>query len=67
MEWKEHVAWIAPIAATVVAYVVSYYGPRLAGESRVKQVLLWFFVVAFVTAAIAGVFGAFINKIAPIR
>ncbi len=27
MEWKEHVGWLAPIAATVVAFAVSYYGP----------------------------------------
>lgn len=67
MEWKEHVGWIAPIAATVVAYVVSYYGPRLAGESRVRRAVLWFFVAAFMTAAVAGVFGAFINKVAPLR
>ena len=67
MEWKEHVGWIAPIAATVVAYVIGYYGPRLAGESRVRRIVLWFFVISFVTAAVAGLFGAFINKIAPIR
>src|SRR5439155_20124447 len=29
MEWKEHVAWIVPIVATSVAFVVSYYGRRL--------------------------------------
>lgn len=67
MEWKEHVGWIAPIAATVVAYVVSVYSPRLSGESRIRQALLWFFVAAFVTAGVAGVFGAFINKVAPVR
>jgi hypothetical protein len=26
MEWKEHVAWIAPILATVAAGLVVYYG-----------------------------------------
>lgn len=67
MEWKEHVGWIAPIAATVAAYVIMVYGPRLARESKIRQALVWFFVVAFVTAGIAGVFGAFINKIAPVR
>src|SRR5215510_1205810 len=30
MEWKEHVAWLSPILATAVAFVVLYYGPRLA-------------------------------------
>ncbi|HEU5084079.1 MAG TPA: hypothetical protein VFU14_12120 [Acidimicrobiales bacterium] len=26
MEWKERVAWISPILATVVAFIVLYYG-----------------------------------------
>ena len=26
MEWKEHIAWISPILATVVAFIVVYYG-----------------------------------------
>src|SRR5690348_17894201 len=30
MEWKEHVAWIAPIAMTMVAYVYGKYGTGLA-------------------------------------
>jgi hypothetical protein len=67
MEWKEHVAWIAPMAATVVAYSVSYYGPILAKKTNERRAILIFFVVAFLTAAIAGIFGAFINKVAPIR
>ena len=29
MEWKEHVGWIAPIAATVVAFIVMRYGSQL--------------------------------------
>ena len=67
MEWKEHIGWIAPIAATVVAYVVMVYGPRLAGDSKIRKALIWFFVLAFATAGVAGLFGAFINKVAPVR
>ncbi len=67
MEWKEHVAWIAPIAATVVAYVVWTYGTQLSGESKIRRALMWFFVIAFVTAGIAGMFGAFITKAAPLH
>jgi len=67
MEWKEHVGWIAPIAATVVAYVISVYGTQLTGDSKIRRALLWFFIIAFVTAGVAGMFGAFINKIAPVR
>ena len=67
MEWKEHVGWLAPIAATVVAFAVTYYGPALAKKVGERRALMIFFVVAFATAAIAGVFGAFINKVAPVR
>lgn len=66
MEWKEHVAWIAPIAATVVAYVISVYGPRLASDPKMKRAIAWFFIIAFVIAALAGALGAFITKAAPI-
>ena len=67
MEWKEHVGWLAPIAATVVAFAVTYYGPTLAKKVGERRVLVIFFIIAFATASIAGVFGAFINKVAPIR
>ena len=67
MEWKEHVGWLAPIAATVVAFSVTYYGPTLAKKVGEKRALMIFFIVAFVAAAAAGIFGAFINKVAPIR
>lgn len=67
MEWKEHVGWLAPIAATVVAFAVTYYGPALARKKSERRTLMIFLVASFATAAIAGVFGAFINKIAPIR
>ena len=67
MEWKEHVAFLAPIAATVVAFVVSYYGPILAKKVGERRVVMLFFIFAFVTAAVAGMFGAFIAKAAPVR
>lgn len=66
MEWKEHVAWFAPVIATVVAFAVFYYGPRLAKEPGMRKVLIALFIIAFATAAVAGLFGAFINKVAPI-
>ncbi len=67
MEWKEHVGWLAPIAATVVAFAVTYYGPSLAKKVGERRALMVFFIVSFATATAAGLFGAFINKIAPIR
>ena len=67
MEWKEHVGWIAPIAATVVAYVISAYGPQLVNQPKLRKALTWFFVTAFAAAGVAGVLGAFITKAAPVR
>jgi hypothetical protein len=66
MEWKEHIAWFAPILATAVAFVVFYYGPQLAKEHGMRKVLIALFILAFATAGVAGLFGAFINKVAPI-
>lgn len=67
MEWKEHVAWIAPMLATAVAFMVTYYGRRLVLEDRMRKLAMALFTSAFLAAAVAGVFGAFINKAAPIR
>jgi hypothetical protein len=67
MEWKEHVAFLAPIASTVVAFVVSYYGPQLAKKVGERRAVMIFFIFAFVATAIAGMFGAFITKAAAVR
>jgi hypothetical protein len=67
MEWKEHVAFLAPIAATVVAFAVSYYGPALAKKVGERRALMIFFIFAFVATAVAGMFGAFITKAAAVR
>jgi hypothetical protein len=66
MEWKEHVAWISPILATVVAFIVIYYGTSLIRHDRVRRTTILLFVLAFVFAAIAGLFGALITKAAPL-
>jgi hypothetical protein len=67
MEWKEIVGWVTPIAVTVVAYIFHIYGARLMNHSKISSAMMEFFLVAFITAGIAGVFGAFITKIAPLR
>jgi hypothetical protein len=67
MEWKEHIAWIAPMLATVVAFGAVYYGRRLAHEPGIRKLLMWIFVAAFLTAGVAGLFGALITKAAPIK
>jgi hypothetical protein len=66
MEWKEHIAWMSPILATVVAFIVVYYGASLVRHDRVRRTTLLLFVLAFVFAAVAGLFGALITKAAPI-
>lgn len=66
MEWKEHVAWIAPFLATAVAFSVIYYGAQLIRRGELRTALLVFFGLAFAAAGIAGLFGAFITKAAPV-
>jgi hypothetical protein len=66
MEWKEHVAWISPILTTVVFFAVIYYGRRLAFEPGIRHLLIAVYVLAFLIAAVAGVFGALITKTAPL-
>ena len=67
MEWKEHVAWISPILATVVAFIVVYYGNNLIRHERVRKTAITLYVMAFGFAAIAGALGAFITKVAPVK
>jgi hypothetical protein len=67
MEWKEHIAWIAPITSTAVAAAVTQRGTALADRPGERHTLLAWYHVAFLAAAVAGVFGAFINKAAPVR
>jgi hypothetical protein len=66
MEWKEHIAWIAPMLATSVAFVILYYGVQLVRRQELRWPLILFFTLAFGAAGIAGMFGAFITKAAPV-
>ncbi len=66
MEWKEHVAWVAPLFATATAFLVIYYGPRLIADRRLRMTTFGLFTLAFVAAGIAGMLGAFLNKVAPV-
>lgn len=65
-EWKEHIAFLAPILATAVAVMVTYYGPRLADKPLVRYALMAMFAVAFAAAGIASVLGALVTKNAPV-
>jgi len=66
MEWKEHVAFLAPILATAVAFAVLYYGAQLVHRSDIRRAILIFFTLAFAAAGVAGLFGALITKAAPV-
>jgi uncharacterized membrane protein len=67
MEWKEHVAWIAPIAMTMIAYVYWRYGRGINKHRDMRRAVLVFTTAAFIATAVAGAFGAFLNKYAPVR
>jgi hypothetical protein len=67
MEWKEHAAWMAPIAITMVAYVTMTYGRAIVHHRDLRIAVLGFAVAAFVATGIAGGFGALLNKYAPVK
>jgi len=67
MEWKEHVAWFAPISITMAAFVFIRYGRDLKYHRQLRAAVLSFLVASFVAAGIAGFFGAMINKYAPVQ
>lgn len=67
MEWKEHVAWFAPISITMVAFVFIRYGREIKNHRKLRTVVLCFALASFLAAGIAGFFGAMINKYAPVR
>jgi hypothetical protein len=67
MEWKEHIAWIAPIAITMVAYVMTKYRLSIREHPQVRTSVLVFALVAFGAAGVAGFFGAMLNKYAPVN
>src|SRR5512139_3106313 len=40
MEWKEHVAWFAPLLATVVAFAVLRFGKQLAQNRTIRYMVI---------------------------
>jgi len=67
MEWKEHVAWFAPISITMVAVVFMRYGRDLIHHKQLRAAVLGFAAASFLAAGIAGFFGAMIDKAAPVQ
>ena len=66
MEWKEYVAWFAPISITMVMVVFVKYGQDLKNHRQLRNAVLGFAAASFIAAGIAGFFGAMINKNAPV-
>jgi hypothetical protein len=67
MEWKEHVAWIAPMASTMVAWVLLKHRAAWNAHRPIRTTVLGFAAVAFLAAMIAGGWGAMIDKKAPVQ
>jgi|ERR1700678_1811448 len=67
MEWKEHVAWFAPISITMVTSVFIRYGRDLKNHRQLRGAVLCFALASFVAAGVACFFGAMTNKYAPVE
>jgi hypothetical protein len=66
MEWKEHIAWIAPISITMAAALFLQYRRSLRNFPQLRSAVLIFVFVSLASAGIAGFFGAELNKHAPV-
>src|ERR1700683_2161060 len=53
MEWKEHVAWLAPVSLTLACAVVFKYGRDLRRQPHLRNVVLCFLLASFLAAGIA--------------
>jgi hypothetical protein len=66
MEWKEHVAWLVPIAITMAAFVAVKYARDLKHSKALRSALFGFVATSLFAAGIAGFFGAMLDKNAPV-
>jgi len=67
MEWKEHIAWFAPISLTAAAAIVARYGAGLRAMKPLRDAVIGLLLLAFFATCVAGFFGAMLNKFAPVR
>jgi hypothetical protein len=67
MEWKEHVAWFAPMAFSMVAFVLLRHRTAWNSDRQARNAVLGFAAGGLLAAVIAGGWGAMINKAAPIN
>ena len=66
MEWKEHIAWAAPLLATAVVFIVTCYGASLATRNDLRRAAMVFLVLSFVSSVIGSVLGFLIYKAVPV-
>ncbi len=66
MEWKEHIAFFATIAITMLATILIRQRTALRQSSALRNSALAFALVALVTCGIAAGFGAMLDKAAPV-
>jgi zinc transporter ZupT len=66
MEWKEHIAWAAPLLATAVVFIVTYYSADLARRNDLRRAAMVLLVLSFVASVIGSVLGFLIYKAVPI-
>jgi hypothetical protein len=59
-------AWLVPIMVTMAVGVLAGYGNDLRNHPRLKSAVLGAVLLSFVSAGIAGFWGAMINKYAPV-
>jgi hypothetical protein len=65
--WKTHVAFMAPILATAAAVLVVYYGPGLARDRTVRNIVLALLLAAFAVVSLAALLGSLVTRAAPLR
>jgi hypothetical protein len=66
MEWKEHVAWLAPIAITMAAFIAIKYARDRKHSPSLRTALYGFVATSLFAAGVAGFFGAMLDKNAPV-
>jgi len=66
MEWKEHIAFFAPIVITMLAYVLIRQRAALRQHPQFRHSVLAFTFVALIACAISATFGALLDKAAPV-
>ena len=65
--WKTHVAFMSPILATAAAALVVYYGPGLARDRTIRNIVLALLLAAFLVASLAALVGSLVTRAAPLR